>query len=172
MVPFRHQSREETVLISETARLAEEGSGSRRTERLRCTRSRVPVPCQHDNVSAREIEVQQNHVSRVHLNAGQSAPSRRKHRRALRIKHFIIHPESGIVTARCKRPIIRYSDLVPVPSGSQAIQEVRRAIAVRDRKSTRLNSSHGYISYAVFCLKKKKHTPDPRRRPHMLVYYI
>src|SRR2546429_2633124 len=28
----------------------------------------------------------------------------------------------------------------------------------RDRKSTRLNSSHGYISYAVFCLKKKKHT--------------
>src|SRR2546422_3136813 len=32
----------------------------------------------------------------------------------------------------------------------------------RDRKSTRLNSSHGYISYAVFCLKKKKqqHTND------------
>src|SRR2546422_8474644 len=34
----------------------------------------------------------------------------------------------------------------------------RRASASpsRDRKSTRLNSSHGYISYAVFCLKKKK----------------
>src|SRR2546422_7190373 len=28
--------------------------------------------------------------------------------------------------------------------------------AASDRKSTRLNSSHGYISYAVFCLKKKK----------------
>src|SRR2546429_4441426 len=28
--------------------------------------------------------------------------------------------------------------------------------ATADRKSTRLNSSHGYISYAVFCLKKKK----------------
>src|SRR2546429_835675 len=28
--------------------------------------------------------------------------------------------------------------------------------STRDRKSTRLNSSHGYISYAVFCLKKKK----------------
>src|SRR2546422_3896102 len=28
-----------------------------------------------------------------------------------------------------------------------------------DRKSTRLNSSHGYISYAVFCLKKKKLNP-------------
>src|SRR2546422_7830000 len=35
----------------------------------------------------------------------------------------------------------------------------RRAVPSRaggDRKSTRLNSSHGYISYAVFCLKKKK----------------
>src|SRR2546429_1224342 len=31
---------------------------------------------------------------------------------------------------------------------------------VRDRKSTRLNSSHGYISYAVFCLKKKNTTTD------------
>src|SRR2546422_1335980 len=31
-----------------------------------------------------------------------------------------------------------------------------RTVGRRDRKSTRLNSSHGYISYAVFCLKKKK----------------
>src|SRR2546426_6330958 len=33
----------------------------------------------------------------------------------------------------------------------------------RDRKSTRLNSSHLVISYAVFCLKKKKKTKDIRR---------
>src|SRR2546422_3661035 len=32
------------------------------------------------------------------------------------------------------------------------------ALEAADRKSTRLNSSHGYISYAVFCLKKKKKT--------------
>src|SRR2546422_5298390 len=32
----------------------------------------------------------------------------------------------------------------------------------RDRKSTRLNSSHGYISYAVFCLKKKKNRNSSR----------
>src|SRR3989449_5163684 len=42
----------------------------------------------------------------------------------------------------------------------------RRARVLRgdgkDRKSTRLNSSHGYISYAVFCLKKKKNT---KKRP-------
>src|SRR2546429_851054 len=37
-----------------------------------------------------------------------------------------------------------------------------------DRKSTRLNSSHGYISYAVFCLKKKKNhhaAGSPRVQP-------
>src|SRR2546429_5735235 len=34
-----------------------------------------------------------------------------------------------------------------------------------DRKSTRLNSSHGYISYAVFCLKKKS---KPAPRGHIL----
>src|SRR2546429_7891218 len=33
---------------------------------------------------------------------------------------------------------------------------VAGGVASEDRKSTRLNSSHGYISYAVFCLKKKK----------------
>src|SRR2546429_5343826 len=46
--------------------------------------------------------------------------------------------------------------------------EVRRAQNVyenrqrklRDRKSTRLNSSHGYISYAVFCLEKKRIIPQ------------
>src|SRR2546429_1151641 len=36
--------------------------------------------------------------------------------------------------------------------------------ARRDRKSTRLNSSHGYISYAVFCLKKKNAESDSRSR--------
>src|SRR5687768_17674408 len=33
--------------------------------------------------------------------------------------------------------------------------DIAGAAGSRDRKSTRLNSSHGYISYAVFCLKKK-----------------
>src|SRR2546429_6408950 len=37
-----------------------------------------------------------------------------------------------------------------------ALSVTDEALAL-DRKSTRLNSSHGYISYAVFCLKKKKY---------------
>src|SRR5256885_6932253 len=36
-----------------------------------------------------------------------------------------------------------------------AYDEAQRIIRIRDRKSTRLNSSHLVISYAVFCLKKK-----------------
>src|SRR5260221_3808684 len=37
---------------------------------------------------------------------------------------------------------------------------INRCASSRDRKSTRLNSSHTVISYAVFCLKKKKHTSE------------
>src|SRR3712207_7398629 len=43
------------------------------------------------------------------------------------------------------------------PVGDLRGQHGRRELAQRDRKSTRLNSSHANISYAVFCLKKKKH---------------
>src|SRR3989449_8570468 len=41
-------------------------------------------------------------------------------------------------------------------TGAASAPSAAVAVAARDRKSTRLNSSHGYISYAVFCLKKKK----------------
>src|SRR2546422_4573494 len=54
------------------------------------------------------------------------------------------------------------SGALPNADAAQA-EQLRREIRQRwnehvrsDRKSTRLNSSHGYISYAVFCLKKKK----------------
>src|SRR2546422_8390812 len=43
-------------------------------------------------------------------------------------------------------------------SDSAASDAFRQAFSI-DRKSTRLNSSHGYISYAVFCLKKKRQHP-------------
>src|SRR5688572_33220474 len=38
----------------------------------------------------------------------------------------------------------------------ERIVQIRQADLAQDRKSTRLNSSHSQISYAVFCLKKKK----------------
>src|SRR3712207_9026173 len=45
-----------------------------------------------------------------------------------------------------------------------AVREQHDAVRRVDRKSTRLNSSHANISYAVFCLKKKMHIPDPNTR--------
>src|SRR2546429_8784071 len=58
-------------------------------------------------------------------------------------------------------------DALPICTARASIRRPRRAPSAStcptwgrsnssDRKSTRLNSSHGYISYAVFCLKKKK----------------
>src|SRR2546422_5415513 len=50
------------------------------------------------------------------------------------------------------RNIIRENKVAQMYSAIQTGKQY----GMQDRKSTRLNSSHGYISYAVFCLKKKK----------------
>src|SRR2546429_9852643 len=55
---------------------------------------------------------------------------------------------AGLVRTRVAEPCAVVDDLDREPVVVQLVEE--------DRKSTRLNSSHGYISYAVFCLKKKK----------------
>src|SRR3712207_8025380 len=44
-----------------------------------------------------------------------------------------------------------------------SLQDIVAAADVKDRKSTRLNSSHANISYAVFCLKKKKNNKVRRK---------
>src|SRR3712207_7692772 len=49
------------------------------------------------------------------------------------------------------------------------VEDHGREHDLEDRKSTRLNSSHANISYAVFCLKKKKTLPDTLC-PHSLEY--
>src|SRR5207245_8633979 len=49
--------------------------------------------------------------------------------------------------------------IVETPAGPKRIERIKEGDRV-DRKSTRLNSSHGSISYAVFCLKKKKEKED------------
>src|SRR5256884_7326844 len=57
----------------------------------------------------------------------------------------------------CRIAVPHYGSVIVYRRG--VIESVRNAWK-RDRKSTRLNSSHGYISYAVFCLKKKNNTAD------------
>src|SRR2546422_2775427 len=54
---------------------------------------------------------------------------------------------------------LRYTD---TPSSLADVEEQ----LLLDRKSTRLNSSHGYISYAVFCLKKKKKHTNAKGLEH------
>src|SRR2546429_3369100 len=46
-------------------------------------------------------------------------------------------------------------------NGGTTFKPVFETPPLADRKSTRLNSSHGYISYAVFCLKKKNNKRQP-----------
>src|SRR2546429_9607294 len=58
-------------------------------------------------------------------------------------------------------PISIWTMTAPPTSSSATTTGLCAYFSIRlaaDRKSTRLNSSHGYISYAVFCLKKKKKT--------------
>src|SRR2546422_4823452 len=78
----------------------------------------------------------------------------------------------ALASANRKRASARASSVLPTPVGPQKMNEpigrlgsfkparLRRMAREIDRKSTRLNSSHGYISYAVFCLKKKKQNHD------------
>src|SRR2546427_203252 len=71
---------------------------------------------------------------------------------------------------RSRRPRLSCGRRRPAPgppASSGASQNPSLSPKTRDRKSTRLNSSHSQISYAVFCLKKKKNTThfNSRSRP-------
>src|SRR5256884_5627191 len=69
---------------------------------------------------------------------------------------FRSHSQSRKSDNRCSPPVrISKSTSVEPPRYTSASTRLNDS-GERDRKSTRLNSSHGYISYAVFCLKKKK----------------
>src|SRR2546422_6764267 len=94
----------------------------------------------------------------------------------LRIHAGSVHPvtappiEDGAVLVDDRGTIAAVGphSLVPTPPGARELAFPDASLVpglvnththlelTQDRKSTRLNSSHGYISYAVFCLKKKK----------------
>src|SRR2546422_7435525 len=70
---------------------------------------------------------------------------------------------SAVLARECRHR----DDLLEQPGAARLVDQRQQVLLRRqvdlvqhqenlDRKSTRLNSSHGYISYAVFCLKKKK----------------
>src|SRR2546429_5077511 len=78
-----------------------------------------------------------------------------------------------VFAATCVAAAVTFSS-APTSAQDDGWQIVRAEYGTRtqhndvteDRKSTRLNSSHGYISYAVFCLKKKKKKTQLPRVSH------
>src|SRR5687768_17874907 len=72
------------------------------------------------------------------------------------------HPDHRHAVRRAKKSVVEdLAERFIALSFHHAVNASHAKVALRDRKSTRLNSSHGYISYAVFCLKKKKHRIYP-----------
>src|SRR5256886_9926313 len=79
-----------------------------------------------------------------------------------------LFPYTTLFRSRPATPRPRERERTPQGRGARAVRdrgyEPRGEAGDRDRKSTRLNSSHSQISYAVFCLKKKK-----KNRQRMLI---
>src|SRR5258708_10958750 len=73
-------------------------------------------------------------------------------------ERIVLPPSAASISAVC--PIAGFADRPEKPSEPPHFNprhKLESGARVRDRKSTRLNSSHQIISYAVFCLKKKMH---------------
>src|SRR2546422_10957866 len=66
-----------------------------------------------------------------------------------------LFPYTTLFRSQSEPRLLSRGDRAQGRQGAQALPRQVEATS-GDRKSTRLNSSHGYISYAVFCLKKKK----------------
>src|SRR2546430_8691715 len=75
-------------------------------------------------------------------------------------RSYIYEPEAKVVLEQVLTRYIETIIFQAVAENMSSEQSARMVAMKSDRKSTRLNSSHSQISYAVFCLKKKKtHTP-------------
>src|SRR2546422_7298081 len=83
----------------------------------------------------------------------------------------LFRSRAGALVRALRHPIRLRAPRRPLePDGDDVRGESLRAAdehdGLPDRKSTRLNSSHGYISYAVFCLKKKQKEIEPFKRSY------
>src|SRR5437879_11558899 len=76
--------------------------------------------------------------------------------------HFSLH--DALPISKMGLEMVRYNRAYTLSGGERRRLEIARSLVLEpafillDRKSTRLNSSHRCISYAVFCLKKKSNT--------------
>src|SRR5256884_9590750 len=107
--------------------------------------SRIQNPCRRQTMP---------HPKRIEPveNLSEQAGSQSTQRKILRLKS-----SDARIEKREPLPVQLYLASLDDPRARErTVTEDVSPHGARDRKSTRLNSSHGYISYAVFCLKKKK----------------
>src|SRR5258708_30176308 len=86
-----------------------------------------------------------------------------------KLHRLAVDPRYGLLAHQALGLALRlYRDIAQARAAADIMQRLYAAFyAVGDRKSTRLNSSHQIISYAVFCLKKKIASPDATPRIHI-----
>src|SRR2546429_919862 len=78
--------------------------------------------------------------------------------------HGPVHElKSGVCAVSIRVEEVHDAELSEADLDPAVRKRGKKTRAAKDRKSTRLNSSHGYISYAVFCLKKKNTRPRTAR---------
>src|SRR3712207_5409514 len=108
-----------------------EAGALRVRKRVRTDREQISVPTRHEEVSVERVPVEGRKASEVEIGEDE-----------------VVMPVTEEEVVVEKRPVVKEEIRVR--------KDVVRDEQIIDRKSTRLNSSHANISYAVFCLKKKK----------------
>src|SRR5438105_6274623 len=107
-------------------------------------------------------------------------PSILRSRAALELENLALRHQIGVLQrSAASRPKLVPWDRLLWIGLSRLWRDWRSALAIvrpetsyLDRKSTRLNSSHEWISYAVFCLKKKKETTQEIKLEELLIAEI
>src|SRR2546426_7884023 len=74
------------------------------------------------------------------------------------IRAYVVVPHGKIALGKLSQAVMHGARVIQIDGNFDQALRLVRDVKERDRKSTRLNSSHLVISYAVFCLKKKKQT--------------
>src|SRR3989454_2604481 len=145
-----HEAREIGLRVGVMILIRLELHDSAETAQLRCERLRIgdpssrqdAAPGEHRQLMARSrlhpLELAHGEVSDTHEGAGPS----------------LLQPARESVRRRGRRALPGHHDNV---GAGQRVPSLPPRPSWQDRKSTRLNSSHLVISYAVFCLKKKKY---------------
>src|SRR5690554_7464034 len=108
-----------------------------------------------------ELEREKNNTLRILKNLRSEDFGWKPHEKSMtlgQLANHIVELHDWVAFALTKDVFDFHTDYVPstLTTVDELIERLDKGFETKDRKSTRLNSSHVRISYAVFCLKKKK----------------